>query len=472
MSHGLCAVDADHRIVLFNELVPRDVRPVARRHPGRRVDARRDRSRGAARILSAMPRPSRCGSGGCRRWRPRKPFQQYSQPAQRQRIHPALSSDAGRRLGHAVRGRDRAPPHGARAAPAVRALRPGDQPHVARAVHVRPGRAADRVQRALSRDLRARSRGHQAGRHASRAAGALDRAGQRARHVGRGVLREAQGRGRRQADLDHAAAPEGRQRDRGDVAPDAGRRLGLGARGRHRAPAATRRRCASRTSCSTPRSRTWRTALCVFDKDWRVVVRNRRYLELYGLDPERRAAGHAGDRSGALQPGERRSRSHRAERRGVLRGFQAARRRERRRAGGASPLRRRAADRGAPSADGERRLGLHLRGHHRARARRRGAEGTASPLRYRAQQHGARPVHVRRRHAADREQQALCRDVQPAAGLRAPGHVGARRDRAKPSRSATTATATSPPTSSTTPTSQIAARPAISSCIAISPTGA
>ena len=25
--------------------------------------------------------------------------------------------------------------------------------------------------------------------------------------------------------------------------------------------------------------------LCMFDKDWRVVVRNRRYLELYGLGP-------------------------------------------------------------------------------------------------------------------------------------------------------------------------------------------
>ena len=26
--------------------------------------------------------------------------------------------------------------------------------------------------------------------------------------------------------------------------------------------------------------------LCVFDKDWRVIVRNRRYLELYGLGPD------------------------------------------------------------------------------------------------------------------------------------------------------------------------------------------
>ena len=118
------------------------------------------------------------------------------EPAQRQRIHPALSPDGRRRLGDAVRGRDRAPSHGARTAPAVRALRPGDHAHVARAVHVRSGRAADRLQRALSRHLRARSRGHQAGRHASRTARALDRERQRARHVGRGVLREAQGRGR------------------------------------------------------------------------------------------------------------------------------------------------------------------------------------------------------------------------------------------------------------------------------------
>ena len=73
------------------------------------------------------------------------------------------------------------------------------------------------------------------GVHASRAARALDRERQRARHVGRGVLREAQARGRRRRALDHAAAPEGRARDRGDLAPDAGRRLGLGARGRHRA---------------------------------------------------------------------------------------------------------------------------------------------------------------------------------------------------------------------------------------------
>ena len=184
---------APHRAV--QRAVPGDVRPVGRRHPGRRLDARHDRARGAARIFpqchARAGLAAAAGEDGAAQAVPAA-----SEPAQRPRIHPALSSDGGRRLGHAVRGRDRAPPHGARTAPAVRALRPGGQPHVARAVHVRPGRAADRVQRALSRDLRARSRGHQARRHASRTARALDRERQRARHVGRGVLREAQGRGR------------------------------------------------------------------------------------------------------------------------------------------------------------------------------------------------------------------------------------------------------------------------------------
>src|SRR5207253_1990360 len=31
--------------------------------------------------------------------------------------------------------------------------------------------------------------------------------------------------------------------------------------------------------------------LCVFDKDWRVIVRNRRYLELYGLGPDDAQSG-------------------------------------------------------------------------------------------------------------------------------------------------------------------------------------
>src|SRR5882757_4959372 len=33
--------------------------------------------------------------------------------------------------------------------------------------------------------------------------------------------------------------------------------------------------------------------LCVFDKDWRVVVRNQRYLELYGLGPAEAPPGTA-----------------------------------------------------------------------------------------------------------------------------------------------------------------------------------
>ena len=145
MSHGLCAVDADHRIVLFNDrflemygLSDDVVRVgVSMRDVIEHVGAARILPASDARAGLAAP----AGEDGGRQAVPAAP-----EPAQRPRLHPALSPDGRRRLGHAVRGRDRAPPHGARAAPAVRALRSGDQPHVARAVHVRPGRAADRVQ--------------------------------------------------------------------------------------------------------------------------------------------------------------------------------------------------------------------------------------------------------------------------------------------------------------------------------------
>src|SRR5260370_30890896 len=33
--------------------------------------------------------------------------------------------------------------------------------------------------------------------------------------------------------------------------------------------------------------------LCVFDKDWRIIVRNGRYLELYGLGPDEAPPGTA-----------------------------------------------------------------------------------------------------------------------------------------------------------------------------------
>ena len=51
MSHGLCAVDADHRIVLFNDLFLKmyDLSPDVIKVGD--LDARRDRARGAARLL-------------------------------------------------------------------------------------------------------------------------------------------------------------------------------------------------------------------------------------------------------------------------------------------------------------------------------------------------------------------------------------------------------------------------------------
>ena len=60
--------------------------------------------------------------------------------------------------------------------------------------------------------------------------------------------------------------------------------------------------------------------LCVYDKDWRVIVRNRRYLELYGLRPDDAQPGtplvelmrHSID---ARRPHDR------PDRRGVLRGL-------------------------------------------------------------------------------------------------------------------------------------------------------
>ncbi len=67
-------------------------------------------------------------------------------------------------------------------------------------------------------------------------------------------------RGHRQVDFDHAAESEGRARDRGRHRVR--RRTAAGSRRTRTSPSglAPRRRCASRTSCSTPRWRTWRTA--------------------------------------------------------------------------------------------------------------------------------------------------------------------------------------------------------------------
>ena len=170
--------------------------------------------------------------------------------------------------------------------------------------------------------------------------------------------------------------------------------------------------------------------LCVFDKDWRVVVRNTRYLEMYGLRPD------------DAQPGtplielirESLARGIHTSKLSAEEFFADFQRRvtEDNDARAASPPHRRPARRGAPSAARQWLLGRHLRGHHRARARRRRVEGAAPPLRYRAQQHGAWPVHVRPRHAADRQQQALCRNVQHPGGFRAARHGGARGHRKEP----------------------------------------
>ena len=75
MSHGLCAVDAEHRIVLFNPRFLEMFGLVGRRRPRRRLDARHHRACGAARILSARHAASRSGSAGSK-MKPGKPFQQ------------------------------------------------------------------------------------------------------------------------------------------------------------------------------------------------------------------------------------------------------------------------------------------------------------------------------------------------------------------------------------------------------------
>ena len=104
---------APHRAV--QSALPRDVRAVGGCHPGRRLDARHHRARRGARIFprrhAGAGLAAAAGEDGGRQAVPAAP-----EPAQRPRLHPALSSDVGRRLGHAVRGRDRAPSHGARAA--------------------------------------------------------------------------------------------------------------------------------------------------------------------------------------------------------------------------------------------------------------------------------------------------------------------------------------------------------------------
>ena len=127
--------------------------------------------------------------------------------------------------------------------------------------HVRPGRAADRVQRAISEDLRARSRDRETRRNVQRELLThwmtnVDEPGMTA-----DGFYEKRKRGSADGALStmRLRLKDGRVIE-ATTRATAGRRLGFGARGRHRAARATRRCCASRTSCSTPRWRTWRTA--------------------------------------------------------------------------------------------------------------------------------------------------------------------------------------------------------------------
>ena len=100
------------------------------------------------------------------------------------------------------------------------------------------------------------------------------------------IIREAQARVRRRQALNHAAAPQGRPRDR---APRRGRRQtadGSRLTRTSQIGSATSRRCASRTSCSMRRWRTWRTACacstrtgvssCATGAIWKCTVSHRK----------------------------------------------------------------------------------------------------------------------------------------------------------------------------------------------------
>ena len=159
MAHGLCMVDAEQRLVLFNprflemyDLSPEVVRvgmPMAdlMRHSAERgnfpvaqleeIKRRRLRHDGARRAVPAG-----------------------APDVARAHLRDGLPSARQRRLGHAGRGRDRAPAQGIRPARPVRALRPGGQPHVARPVRGRCRSPHRAVQRPLPRDVRPVGRRH------------------------------------------------------------------------------------------------------------------------------------------------------------------------------------------------------------------------------------------------------------------------------------------------------------------------
>ena len=171
MSHGLCAVDADHRIVLFNSLflqmygLSNDViRVGAWMRDVIDEVARRGYFPNATPEQVWQRRLEKMASG--------KPFQQR-QTLRNGRdyiLHYHPMADGGWvTLCEDVTERHRM----------EQELRlqyerfdQAREPHVARAVHVRPGRTADRLQRALPRNLWTRSRGRagRVSRHRGRAA--------------------------------------------------------------------------------------------------------------------------------------------------------------------------------------------------------------------------------------------------------------------------------------------------------------
>ncbi len=187
-------------------------------------------------------------------------------------------------------GHHRTRTHGAGTAPAVRAASIEAISHMSHGCMFGAGRAADRLQQAVSSTSTASiPRCHPAGRHPSRAAGALDRERQRAGHVGREVLRtETQRRwcsGKRR--LDHAAEPAKEQADhRGEHPVRRPTAAGISAHEDVTKAALRTRELRSRTSCSTPRWTTWRKACACSTPGNRLIVRNDKYVSMFKADPE------------------------------------------------------------------------------------------------------------------------------------------------------------------------------------------
>ena len=169
--------------------------------------------------------------------------------------------------------------------------------------------------------------------------------------------------------------------------------------------------------------------MCLFDAEQRVVFANRRFAEIYDLDPEQVKPGttlrqHPGGacRKGCLQ--QHRHQQVRRRGRCQLRPGDLADR---------APRGRTLHLRPAP-ADAGWRPGQHPRGRHRAREaqwpRARAARGEAAPAeraaRRRPEQHGPGPRHVRCRAARRAGKQSLCGDLRAHSRAGEPRHANAR----------------------------------------------